>query len=107
MLILRPRGKANKKYFLAQFGGKIKSYSWAGLLGQPSGLAGGRVGPAGRDIWDWVNQYGADLTKNALVHEKRSFWPFLTISGPSRPQKWIQLEILHRMVLTRGLETPN
>ena len=66
------------------------------VLGQPSGLAGGRVGPGGRDIWDWVNQYWADLTKNVLFIEKRSFWPILAISGPSRPQKWIRLEILHR-----------
>ena len=55
---------------------------WVGLLGQPSGLAGGRVGTAGRVgpagrvvltvVWDWVNQYWADLTKNALFVEKRS-----------------------------------
>ena len=35
-------------------------------LGQASGLAGGWVGPAGRDMWDWVNQYWADLTKNVF-----------------------------------------
>ena len=31
---------------------------------------------------------GADL------QESRLFWPILVISGPSRPQKWIRLEIL-------------
>ena len=44
---------------------------------------GGRTGrPDGWDIWDWVNQYWADLTKNALVYEKHSFgqfWPFLDL----------------------------
>ena len=52
------------------------------VLGQPSGLAGGRVGPGGRDIWDWVNQYWADLTKNALVYEKHLFWTVWAISRP-------------------------
>ena len=62
--------------------GKFKSYSWAGLLGQPLGQASGRVGPGGRDTWNWVNQYGADLTKNALSHEQTQlanvehFWTF-------------------------------
>ena len=84
--------------------GKFKSYSWVGLLGQPSGLAGGRVGPGGRDICNWVNRYGADLTKNGLLIEKLSLWPILIISGPSRPQKWIRLEILRRIDPTRGLE---
>ena len=42
--------------------------------------------------------------KNALFNEKRSFRPFLTISGPSRPQKWIRLEILRNIHPTRGLE---
>ena len=75
----------------------ISSYSWVGLLGQPSGLAGGRVGTGGRVVWDWVNQYWADLTKNALFLEKRSCSSILAISGPSRPQKWIRLEILRRI----------
>ena len=77
------------------------------VLGQPLGLAGGRagrVGPGARDIWDWVNQYWADLTKNVLFMKNAVFDILLTISGPSRPQKWIQLEILVRMVVLRGLE---
>ena len=40
----------------------------------------------------------ATPTKNALFVEKQRFGPILAISGPSRPQKWIRLEILHRMV---------
>ena len=31
----------------------------------------------------------------------------MAISGPSRPQKWIQLEILRRIALTRGLAKQN
>ena len=42
--------------------------------------------------------------KNALFNEKRSFRPFLTISGPSRPQKWIRLEISIILVVSGGLE---
>ena len=38
---------------------------------------------------------GADLHENALFIEKRCFSTILVISGPSRPQKWIRLEILH------------
>ena len=59
------------------------------VLGQPSGLAGGRVGPGGRDIWDWVNQYWADLTKNVLFMNTfflanfervfYQFWQFLDL----------------------------
>ena len=45
---------------------KFKSYSWVGLLGQPSGLAGGRVGPGGRDIWEWVNQYNTGPTSRKM-----------------------------------------
>ena len=37
---------------------------------------------------------GADLHENALFIEKRCFRPILVILGPSRPQKWIRLEIL-------------
>ena len=50
---------------------------------------------------------GADLHENRLFIEKRCFWPFLTISGPSRPQKRIRLEILRRKMVLRGLETQN
>ena len=49
--------------------------------------------------------------EKCTFYEKLRIWSifesFLAISGPSRPQKWIRLEILHRMVPTRGLETPN
>ena len=36
----------------------------------------------------------ADLHKNQLFIEKHCFTYILIISGPSRPQKWIRLEIL-------------
>ena len=33
--------------------------------------------------------------ENRFFIEKRCFRPILVILGPSRPQKWIRLEILH------------
>ena len=47
---------------------------------------------------------GADLEKNRLFYETRYFRPILVISGPSRPQKWIRLEISVKMVVSGGLE---
>ena len=37
--------------------------------------------------------------------EKHCFGPILVILAPSRPQKWIRLEILHRKMVSRPLET--
>ena len=37
---------------------------------------------------------GADLHENQLFYEKLYFSHILLISGPSRPQKWIRLQIL-------------
>ena len=48
---------------------------------------------------------GADLHENQLFIEKRCFRPVLAILEPSRPQKWIRLEILHRIDPVGGLET--
>ena len=48
---------------------------------------------------------GADLHENRLFIEKRSFRHILIISGTSRPQNQIELEILHRKMVTGGLET--
>ena len=42
--------------------------------------------------------------ENRLFNEKRVLRPILVISGTSRRQKWIRLEISRRMVLLRGLE---
>ena len=39
---------------------------------------------------------GGQNHENLLLNEKRVFRPILVISGPSRPQKWTRLEILHR-----------
>ena len=47
---------------------------------------------------------GADLHENQLFYEKRFFRSILVISGPSRPQKWIQLEILQWKMVSGGLE---
>ena len=47
---------------------------------------------------------GADLHENQLFIEKCSFSSILSISEPSRPQKWIRLEISGRMVVSGGLE---
>ena len=48
---------------------------------------------------------GADLYENRLFIEKRDFRPILVISGPSRPQEWIWLEILRWKMVSGGLET--
>ena len=48
---------------------------------------------------------GADLHENRLFLEKRCFRSILVISGPSRPQKWIRLEILRWKMVLGGLET--
>ena len=48
---------------------------------------------------------GADLHENRLLYEKHYFRPILVISGPSRPQKWIRLEILRWKMVSGGLET--
>ena len=53
---------------------------------------------------------GADLHENRLFIEKHDFGPILVISAPSRPQKWIRLEILRwKMVLggPEALEGPD
>ena len=38
---------------------------------------------------------GGQIHENQLFIEKRCFRPILVIFEPSRPQKWIRLEILH------------
>ena len=43
--------------------------------------------------------------RKSTFFEKRYFRPILLISGPSRPQKWIRLEISVKMVVSGGLET--
>ena len=48
---------------------------------------------------------GGQIHENRLFIEKRYFRPILVILGPSRPQKWIRLEISVRMVVSGGLET--
>ena len=47
---------------------------------------------------------GAGLHENALFMEKPGFRPILAISGPSRPQKWVRLEISVIWVVSGGLE---
>ena len=68
--------------------GNFKSYSWVGLLGQPSRLAGGWVGLGGRD-----NCYiGLGQPILGRPHQKMFFcdkfsvWATLPVSGPYRPQ---------------------
>jgi hypothetical protein len=62
--------------------------------GQAAGGGGGRFGSdRGRPH------------KNALFIEKRSFRSILSISGPSRRQKWIRLEISVLKMVERGLES--
>ena len=52
-------------------------------------------------------QSGADLHENAVFIEKRRFRSILAISGPSRPQKWLRLEILVILVVSGGLYDEN
>ena len=47
---------------------------------------------------------GADLHENRLFIKKHYFSPILVISGPSRPQKWVRLEILRWKMVSGGLE---
>ena len=47
---------------------------------------------------------GADLQENQLFYEQFYFSSILVISGPSRPQKWIRLEILRWKMVSGGLE---
>ena len=48
---------------------------------------------------------GADLHENRLFYEKQCVGSILVISGPSRRQTWIQLEILRWKMVSGGLET--
>ena len=50
---------------------------------------------------------GADLHENQLVIEELGLSWFLSISGPSRPQKWIRLEISVILVVSGGLYDEN
>ena len=47
----------------------------------------------------------ADLHENRLFVKNIVFAPVWAILGPSRPQKWIRLEIPVKMVVSGGLET--
>ena len=65
----------------------------------------GRAQPSGPGLTEGLSmRIGADLHENRLFIEKRCCRPILIISGPSRPQKWIRLEISGRMVVSGGLE---
>ena len=65
-----------------------------------------RPGPAGPGLTKGLRmRIGADLHENQLFIEKHCFKPILVISGPSRPQKWIRLEILCWKNVSGGLET--
>ena len=74
----------------------------------PNKFGRARPGPAGLGLTKGLRmRIGADLHENQLFIEKRCFRPILVISGPSRPQKWIRLEILRQKMVLRGLETQN
>ena len=63
-------------------------------------------GPAGPGLTKGLRmRIGANLHENQLFIGKRCFRPILVISGPSRPQKWIRLEILRWKMVLGGLET--
>ena len=50
---------------------------------------------------------GADLHENSLFFEKDCFRSSLVISGTSRRENQIELEILHRKMVSGGLENEN
>ena len=60
----------------------------------------GRSGRAG-----WVGMGLGDPHEKLTFSENVFFRPILNRFVTSRPQKWIRLEILHRIVVLRGLET--
>ena len=65
-----------------------------------------RPGPAGSGLTKGLRmRIGADLHENRLFIEKLCFRHILIISGPSRLQKWIRLEILRWKMVSGGLET--
>ena len=76
------------------------------VLAQPT--TGGQTGPAGRTGYMELGQpiLGRPHEKYTFS-EKVHFRAFIGCFRPSRPRQWIQLEILHRMASTRGLETSN
>ena len=49
--------------------------------------------------------YGGRPPRKSAFYEKLCVEFILSISGLSRPQKWIRLEISVRMVVSGGLET--
>ena len=69
------------------------------------GQAGPGPAPPGLDRPCLSIRKGADLHENQLFIEKLCFSPILVISEPSRPQKWIWLEILRWKMMSGGLET--
>ena len=54
-----------------------------------------KAGPGSRPGWVRMGDPG----QNSLFWEKLDFAHILAISGPSRPHKWIRLEIPHRMAV--------
>ena len=74
----------------------------------PNKFGRARPGPAGSGLTKGLRmRIGADLHENRLFIEKRCFRPIFIIFGPSRPQKWIRLEILRWKMVSGGLETQN
>ena len=72
----------------------------------PNKFGRARPGPAGPGLTKGLRmRIGADLHENLLFIEKRCFRSIFVISGPSRPQKWIRLEILRWKMVLGGLET--
>ena len=65
-----------------------------------------RPGPAGPGLTKGLRmRIWADPHENRLFIEKLCFRSILVISGPSRPQKRIRLEILRWKMVSGGLET--
>ena len=67
-------------------------------------MAAAAAAAAAAVIWPEYAEGGRNH-ENRLFIEKLVFRRILAISGPSRPQKWIRLEISGRMVVSGVLET--
>ena len=83
---------------------------WPGLArpGQAWPEARPGPGPAGPGLAKGLRfRNGAQVHENQLFIEKRCFRPILVISGTSRPQNQIELEILHRKMVSGGLDDEN
>ena len=76
--------------FSAHGQGRACNYEGRGLAAE---ALGGRAAAGGGGRAGGSDRIGNDLTKIDFLMKNAVLGQFLAIFGPSRPQKWIQLEI--------------